>query len=84
MKICEYNFYKDSENWDTIPNLQLLNERVNEHKNDMSLEEWVKEDKIDLDFQLIPKDVSLKIENFKEFLTKRRLLLKERLMSIVQ
>lgn len=80
----EYNFYKDSENWDTIPNLQLLNERVNEHKNDMSLEEWVKEDKIDLDFQLIPKDVSLKIENFKEFLTKRRLLLKERLMSIVQ
>ena len=80
----EYKFYKDSENWDTMPNLQLLNDRVNEHKNDMSLEDWIAVDRVDLDNQLIPKDVSLDVKDFKEFITKRRALLKERLMTIVQ
>lgn len=79
-----YNFFKDSENWDTLPNLQLLNDRVNEHKNDMSLEEWILVDKVDLDYQLIPKDVSLDVKDFKEFITKRKAMLKERLMAIVQ
>ena len=80
----EYHFYKNTEKWDTIPNLQLLNERVNEHKSDMSLQNWVIADKVDIDYQLIPKDVSLDIKDFKEFLAKRKALLKERLMSIVQ
>lgn len=79
-----YNFYKDSENWDTLPNLQLLNDRVNEHKNDMSLKDWIIADKVDLDYQLIPKDISLDVKDFKEFITKRKALLKERLMGIVQ
>ena len=79
-----YNFFKDSENWDTLPNLQLLNDRVNEHKNDMSLEEWILVDKVALDYQLIPKDVSLDVKDFKEFITKRKAMLKERLMAIVQ
>ena len=79
-----YNFFKYSENWDTLPNLQLLNDRVNEHKNDMSLEEWILVDKVDLDYQLIPKDVSLDVKDFKEFITKRKAMLKERLMAIVQ
>ena len=80
----EYKFYKDSGNWDTLPNLQLLNDRVNEHKNDMSLEEWIEVDKVDLDYQLIPKDVSLDVKDFKNFITKRKAMLKERLMAIVQ
>ena len=80
----EYNFYKDRENWDTMPNLQLLNERVNEHKNDMSLKEWIVADKVDLNYQFIPTDVSLDIKDFKDFITKRKVLLKEILMSIVQ
>ena len=80
----DFKFYKDYENWDTMPNLQLLNDRVNEHKNDMSLKEWVDTDKIDLDYQLIPRDVSLDIKDFREFLVKRKVLLKKRLMEIVQ
>ena len=80
----EYNFYKDSENWDTMPNLQLLNGTLNESKNARPLEEWVKERNIDLDNQLIPRDASLDIKDFKDFITKRKALLKERLMTIVQ
>ena len=80
----DYDFYKDSENWDTIPNLQLLNGTLNESKNAKPLEEWIKERHIDLDNQLIPKDVSLKVEDFREFINKRKALLKERLMAIVQ
>lgn len=40
--------------------------------------------KFRLDNQLIPRDVSLDIKDFKDFITKRKVLLKERLMSIVQ
>ena len=80
----DYAFYKDSENWDTIPNLQMLNGILNESKNAKPLADWVRENKIDLDNQLIPTDVSLDIKDFKEFLTKRKALLKERLMKIVQ
>lgn len=80
----DFGFYKDSENWDTMPNLQLLNGTLNESKNARPLKEWIKERNIDLDNQLIPKDVGLDVKDFKEFITKRRALLKERLMSIVQ
>lgn len=79
----DYYYYKDDSNWDTIPNLQLLNDRVNEHKNDMSLEEWIKADNVDLDFHLIPKDASLDIKDFKTFIAKRKELLKKRLLAIV-
>ena len=84
----EYKFYKDSENWDTMPNLQLLNGPLNESKNARPLEEWVKDATVrfnlDLDSQLIPKDVSYDVKDFKDFLIKRKAMLKERLMAIVQ
>ena len=80
----DYSFYKNSENWDTMPNLQLLNGTLNESKNAKPLDEWINERNIDLDNQLIPKDVSLDVKDFRDFITKRKALLKERLMSIVQ
>ena len=80
----DYAFYKDRENWDTIPNLQMLNDIKNESKNAKPLVEWIQENKVDLENQLIPTDVSLDIKDFKDFITKRKALLKERLMSIVK
>jgi hypothetical protein len=80
----EYNFYKDSENWDTIPNLQMLNGILNESKNARPLVEWIQENNVDLNNQLIPSDVSLDIKDFKGFFEKRRAMLKERLMTIVK
>ena len=67
-----------------MPNLQLLNGTLNESKNASPLSEWIVERMVDLDNQLIPKDVSLEVKDFKEFITKRKVLLKERLMAIVQ
>ena len=80
----EFAFYKDSENWDTIPNLQLLNDIKNESKNAKPLVEWIQDNKVDIDNQLIPNDVSLDIKDFKDFITKRKALLKDRLMTIVR
>ena len=84
----EYHFYRDRDNWDTLPNLQLLNDILNKSKNDTPLVEWIEKVKIkynyDLDSHLIPKDASLDVKHFKEFITKRRALLKERLMVLVQ
>lgn len=80
----EFRFYKDSSNWDTIPNLQMLNGILNESKNATPLKEWIVVNKVDLDNQLIPKDLSLDIKDFKNFITKRKETLKERLIKIVQ
>lgn len=79
----EYAFYKDPLNNNSVLNLQLLNSSLNESKLDTPLIQWVKEKNIDLDNQLIPKDVCLDITNFKDFIDKRRKLLTQRLLSIV-
>ena len=79
----EYAFYKNPLNYNSILNLQLLNSSLNESKLDTPLIQWVKEKNIDLDTQLIPKNVSLDITNFKDFITERRKMLKQRLLSIV-
>ena len=68
------NYYLDSENWDTIPNLQLLNSSQNRGpKNARSLKEWIEDptnafNKGDL---LIPLDTSLEFEDFHAFIEAR-------------
>lgn len=78
----DYEFYTNSENYNSILNLQLLNGILNESKGDMPLEDWVNENEIDLDYQLIPKGVSLDIKDFRAFITERRELLTKRFMEI--
>ena len=68
------NYYLDSDNWDTIPNLQLLNSSQNRGpKKARSLKEWVEDPtnafkKGDL---LIPLDTSLEFEDFPAFIEAR-------------
>ena len=76
-------FYADRNNWNSILNLQLVNKSINRSKQDTSLAEWVLQKKIDLDNQLIPKNVSLAIEDFKEFIEARKQLLLEKLKEII-
>lgn len=80
---ASYAFYKDVNNWNSIVNLQLLNSSLNESKQDVPLCQWIKEKNIDLDNQLIPKDVSLDIADFKQFIDKRRQYLKTQLKTII-
>ena len=60
---------------------------MNESKNDTPLDKWVENVKAkynyDLEKYLVPTDVSLDVMDFKEFIIKRKALLKERLISIV-
>lgn len=79
----KYRFYKNPENWNSILNLQLLSGPTNESKNDCDLETWVNDNKIDLKSQLIPDEISLKFEDFEEFINKRKEHLKEVLKGIV-
>lgn len=79
----DYKFYKDPGNWNSICNLQLLNSSLNESKQDMPLSQWIAEKSIDLDNQLIPKNVSLDISDFRDFVSKRRAYLKQRLKETI-
>jgi len=79
----DYEFYNEKKNYNSVLNLQLLGGSANESKSDKPLKEWVEENKIDKASYLIPTDVSLDIKDFKEFITKRRELLKKKLYKIV-
>ena len=81
--VDDFRYYKDPDIFDTIVNLQLLNGALNESKLDMPLKDWVEQRNIDLDNQLIPKDVSLDVSDYREFIDRRRTLLKARFKHIV-
>lgn len=78
-----FQFYTNPLNYNSIVNLQLLNSSLNESKLDTPLETWIQDKKIDLDNQLIPKDVDLSIKYFPDFVSKRKELLKKRFEEIV-
>lgn len=79
----DYAFYTDCSNNNSILNLQLLNSSLNESKSDTPLSDWVRDNNIDKDTQLIPKNVSLDIKDFKAFIKARKLLLKNKIFGIV-
>jgi uncharacterized protein with ParB-like and HNH nuclease domain len=77
----DYEFYNNSQNWNSILNLQLLNSSLNESKKDTPLKTWVNINCIDITNQLIP-DVCLDIHNFREFIEKRKKMLVSILKTI--
>ena len=74
--------------YNSIVNLQLLDSRENESKQDKSLDKWVAERCADqnrrdfLDRHLIP-DIDLSREHVKDFLDTRETLLKEKLYALL-
>ena len=79
----EYNRRKDPAFWNTIVNLQLLDESRNKSKQDVPLKEWVDTCKPDLDAQLIPRDVSLDVADMEKFFEKRKEQLALRLKAVL-
>jgi len=80
----DYEFYTNPENWNSIINLQLLNSLLNESKQDATLKDWVKDNNISLENQLIPTGVSLDVYDFKLFVEERKKLLAKRLKKIIE
>ena len=78
----DFNFYKDPTNWNGIGNLQLLNGTLNQSKLASPLKDWVATNNIDKINQLIPNE-SLDIVDFKNFIRKRKELLKTQLKNMV-
>ena len=79
----KYNFFSNSDNWNSILNLQLLNEHLNLSKLAKRLEEWVIDENVNKNQQLIPEGISLNENNFIEFINARKELLKARLKKVI-
>lgn len=79
----EYKRRKDPAFWNTIVNLQLLDESSNKSKQDAPLKEWVDTSEPDLDAQLIPRNVSLEVADMETFFEKRKELLTNRLKTVL-
>lgn len=80
----EFQFFTDPQNWNSILNLQLLNSLLNESKQDKALSDWVKENNISLENQLIPNNVSLDVADFRAFIEERKKQLSARLRKMIE
>ena len=78
------SFYEDRANWNGVGNLWLLTESENTSKQDKPLKGWLEPrlGKTTLD-PLIPPGASLDFADFKDFVVKRRALLKSKLEGLI-
>ena len=72
----------DKAYWNTIINLQLLDESRNKSKQDMPLKDWVEAFKPDMDAQLIPRNVNLDTSDIDIFFKERKKLLAQKLRDV--
>ena len=76
------DYYLNSEYWNGIVNLQLLNSGLNESKKDQELKFWIINGNVNKETQLIPDGVSYDFDDFVAFYDARKKLLKERLKKM--
>lgn len=67
----------------TLANLQLLEGRENESKNDTPLVDWLKADENSENAKYCPDDISYELSNFEEFMEKRQELMSSALKKIL-
>ena len=77
-------FSKQRSNWNGVANLQLLNGRQNESKNDKALKEWAYEENKTNDDLFLSDGISLEIKDFKEFIIDRKENIKKYIKHIVE
>ena len=67
----------------TLANLQMLEGRENESKNDMPLADWLSVPENADNVKYLPEGISYSLDNFDEFLEKRKTLMLEKLKEIL-
>lgn len=77
-KIAEWQIKRN-----TLPNLQLLEEHENESKNADSLIEWLKAPSNLENVKYLPDDISYDISHFENFISKRKMLMSDKLKEIL-
>ena len=75
------DFYKS--HYNTVLNLQLLDEAANKSKNDDPLEQWVKDNSKKHEDLYVDSTVDLNILNFEKFIENRRTHLKNKLKALI-
>ena len=80
--VSDIDFYRDHFNWNSILNLQMLNSSLNSSKKDKPLKDWVAKKNIDLSSHIIPDNVSLDVNNFKQFIEERRKILAAKIKAL--
>ncbi|WP_029609034.1 DUF262 domain-containing protein [Mycoplasma simbae] len=78
------DFARDDKNWNTVANLQLLNNRVNNQKKDLDLATWVKNNNITKDELFIDEQTGLEPKDFKTFIENRRENIKKFIKQILK
>ncbi len=76
-------FCENSDNWDSVLNLQLLNGLSNKSKQDKSLNEWVKTNRIKKVDLFVDDEISLDVKDFRMFIENRNKKLKEYLAKLI-
>ena len=79
---ADREFAADKRNWNSVANLQMLNGAMNDSKNDTPLIDWVSKNNIGKKSMYVSEHISLDIKDFKDFITNRRMCLKEYLKNI--
>lgn len=83
---------KENFGWKTynsILNLQMLDANENMSKNAMSLKDWVEKETVNTDQKrfmeshIIPQNISLELSNFTQYITTRKILLVDKLKTIL-
>ena len=77
-----FYFFYDSDNWNGIANLHLLDGRINQSKQAEPLTTWLPQSQHQRSSLYIPEDVSLEFCDFQTFVRKRRALIKKQLMKL--
>lgn len=78
-----WEFATNKENWNSVLNLQLLNEQLNESKKDSLLVDWVNKNKISKESLYVDSNISLEIKDFEEFINNRKEKLKEKIKHLI-
>ena len=80
---ADFEFAANHENWNSVLNLQNLEESLNTSKQDKSLAEWAKERKISNEKLYVKDSTSLKIEDFKTFILDREAVLLSEIKNLL-
>ena len=81
LTINQETFYRN--NYNTVLNLQLLDEATNKSKSDTPLDQWAKEKSKSNADLYVDATVSLDIANFENFIESRRTQLKNQLKTLI-
>ena len=79
----QQTFYTDRKNYNSVANLQLLEESKNKSKSDLPLSVWVANNAVQLADLYVDSNISLDIMEFEDFIANRKANLAKKLKEVL-